>query len=86
MIVTLVPYYEGEIVTWWKTASNAYVNSKNVKSVYVTGADTTWTITAWFGNPIEGDDDLPLFGTWTSEAAALEAMQKLVQGFNPADL
>lgn len=69
---------------WWLTASSAYVNGAEVSAVYISGADTTWTINVSLAGGL--GDDIPLNGTWTTQADALEVARQLVQGFDPADL
>lgn len=71
-------------MAWWLTASNAYANSTDVSTVYVTGSDTTWHLNVSLGSGL--GDDILLNGTWASQAAAMEAARQLVQGFDAADL
>lgn len=63
---------------WWKLADGNYVNPAQCSSVYPQGSGTTWNLEV----DVDGVGHA-LSGTWTSQAAALEAARKLVQGIDP---
>lgn len=68
---------------WWKTSAGEYLNSANVTAVTTEGAGSSWYLVAYIPGSVSG---YQLAGTWSTEAQADSAVQKLVQGFDPSGL
>lgn len=72
-------------MTWWKTSSgNQWINSEHVPSVSVGQIDADPS--RWGLFVTVQSSQLQLAGEWPTQAAVQVAAERLVQGFDPAEL
>lgn len=77
------------MTNWWRTQTGAYVNPDSCVSMYpIEVTSGTWVIRVH--QPIvslgSGNPEADLAGTYTSEADAIAASQRLIAGIDPSNM
>lgn len=68
---------------WWKTTTSAVINPDLVRVLYTEQSGSDWVIKADLN---ASDTDVQLAGTYTSQAEALTAVDRLVRPFDVSTL
>lgn len=70
---------------WWKDLDGQYVNGDHITALYASeDSPGVWVIKGIYANVSYGSTVTQLSGTWSSLAAAQEAIRELVDGNDPA--
>lgn len=72
-------------MTWFKSgdAGGGYFNGDLLDAIWVDPEGGSWRLMTRMPS---ADTDHPLSGIWATQAEAEEALRKMVNGFDPADL